>query len=607
MGTSQYKKIKNEMTTSIYENKIYKINGPTSIDAVNVIIKSLCKIKIKEKEKNIFGTGFFLKISDSNNYLIINHHIISQVTKKINIEIEIWNQKRLNLKLNKSKIKSFPEPKDIAMIEIKNNDEINEDIEFLNYDLNYKLGYSIYKNIDVLSIAHPLSENPSFESGKIVNINDFEFEHNIPTDSNSSGCPIILINNNPNLIQVIGIHKEKNSSKEFNCGTFIGEIFNNDVKSNNNYILAEIDIKDNDINKNIRIINSYEEYQRNNSPDNELDENEKNEEEIKKCQIRINNKSIPFNYFHKFETKGKYIIKYIFKIYLTKANYIFSLCDSIKSIDLSNFNLQIVSNMHCMFSQCKSLTDINLLNINTQKVTDMSWMFWGCKSLTNLDLSSLDTQNVTSMLGMFSYCESLTKLDLSKLNTQNVIYMWNLFEGCKSLKEIDISNFNTQKVTNLGRMFFGCESLINIDLSSLNTQNVTDTSHLFSGCKSLTNIDLSNFYTKNITNMRSMFYGCEKIKNIDLTTFNTKNVIDMNHMFYNCKSLDEIDLSHFNTENVTNMNGMFEKCESLKKVDITNFNFQNVDDMDNMFEGCKLLELENIIVKDKSVFESVSN
>ena len=78
-------------------------------------------------------------------------------------------------------------------------------------------------------------------------------------------------------------------------------------------------------------------------------------------------------------------------------------------------------------------------------------------------------------------------------------------------------------------------------------------------------------------------------------------------MFYNCKSLDEIDLSHFNTENVTNMNGMFEKCESLKKVDITNFNFQNVDDMDNMFEGCKLLELENIIVKDKSVFESVSN
>ena len=48
--------------------------------------------------------------------------------------------------------------------------------------------------------------------------------HKIPTEKGSSGCPIILLNNNYNLIQVIGIHKNGNYKKGINGGTFIGEI-----------------------------------------------------------------------------------------------------------------------------------------------------------------------------------------------------------------------------------------------------------------------------------------------------------------------------------------------------------------------------------------------
>ena len=604
MGTSNDKKSRNKITTSIHENKSYQVNTSMTIDLTNKIIKSLCKIKTKINEKNIVGTGFFMKISDFKRYMITNFHIICQESKKIKIEIETWNQKKIVLKLNKSITKYFPEPKDIVMIELRNNDERFDNIEFLNYDLNYKLGYNIYKNVDVVSIAHPLEDNSSFEIGKIVNINNYEFFHNIPTDNNSSGCPIILLNNNPNLIQVIGIHKELDSiSKELHCGTFIGEIFNYDLNKNNNCIIAEIDINDDDINKDIRIINSYEEYQRNICPDKEMDETEKNEQEIKECEIRINDKVIPFNYFYKFYKKGKYIIKYLFSIYMTKTNYMFSLCDYFTNLDLSNFNSQIVTKMNCMFSQCKSLRNINLSNLNTEKVTDMSWMFWGCKSLTDIDLANLNTINVTSVLGMFSYCESLTKLDLSKLNTQNVTYMWNMFEGCKSLSDINISNFDTRKVTNMGRLFCGCESLKTIDLSNFNMNNVKDVSHLFSGCKSLLNIDLSNFYTENITNMKSMFYGCESLTNIDLSTFNTQNVIDMSHMFYGCKSFKNLDLSNFNTEKVTTMNGMFENCESLEKLDITNFNIQDIEDIEDMFEKCDSLQTENIIIKDKTLFD----
>ena len=39
----------------------------------------------------------------------------------------------------------------------------------------------------------------------------------------------------------------------------------------------------------------------------------------------------------------------------------------------------------------------------------MSEMFSGCNSLTNLDLSNFNTQNVTNMSAMFSGCKSLKK------------------------------------------------------------------------------------------------------------------------------------------------------------------------------------------------------
>ena len=223
----------------------------------------------------------------------------------------------------------------------------------------------------------------------IINIFEYEFDHNIATDKGSSGCPIILLNNNINMIQVIGIHKEGDKKNKINGGTFIGEIFNNDLnkdlkkENNNNYITAEIYIKEEDINKNIRIINSYEEDRR--SENWEIEDEYKNEDEIKKCEIKINNEIIPFNYFYKFKSKGKYIIQYSFKNNINKTCCMFSDCSSLTNINLSNFNSNNVTNMRSMFYGCSSINSISLSNFNTNNVTNMSYMFDGCSSLTLLD------------------------------------------------------------------------------------------------------------------------------------------------------------------------------------------------------------------------------
>ena len=106
-------------------------------------------------------------------------------------------------------------------------------------------------------------------------------------------------------------------------------------EKNKNYILAEINIEEKDINKDIRIVNTFEECKRINGwKDEEDDYKYVNEKEIKEnCKIKINNKIIPFNYFYKFKKKGKHIIKYIFKNNLTNTNYMFFGCSSLSNIN----------------------------------------------------------------------------------------------------------------------------------------------------------------------------------------------------------------------------------------------------------------------------------
>ena len=47
-------------------------------------------------------------------------------------------------------------------------------------------------------------------------------------------------------------------------------------------------------------------------------------------------------------------------------------------------------------------------------------MFNGCESLTSLDLSNFNTSSVENMENMFNGCKSLTSLDLSNFNTSLV-------------------------------------------------------------------------------------------------------------------------------------------------------------------------------------------
>ena len=286
----------------------------------------------------------------------------------------------------------------------------------LNFQLKFKEQASIidkernemkvlvYKNEDYQLICPKCGEKIKFDTDKIddiiLSINNIKdtingskllIENIIKTSSmNSMNIQLKSVNLILNTLNE-DINKINEKLKNLlNENTIKENKFNKglNVDNINNYIIAEIVIKEEDINKNIRIINSYEESRR--TKNYEIKNEFKNEEEIKKCEISINDELIPFNYFHKFNTKGKYIIKYSFKNNIKSTFSMFNGCASLTKMDLSNFNTNNVTNMRCMFLGCPSLTKIDLSNFNTNNVTNMRCMFYGCESLTNIDLSNFN-------------------------------------------------------------------------------------------------------------------------------------------------------------------------------------------------------------------------
>jgi surface protein len=218
-----------------------------------------------------------------------------------------------------------------------------------------------------------------FNNTRITRINN-QINNQIKQNINE---PLKKNNNN----QIINNRRRisNNNLKEQKNENLINNINinNNSIKSNDNdnYIVAVIEITDKDVNRYIRIINSYEEFlKEKNDIEKEIKINFNNEKEIKdNCEIEIDKNIIPFSYFHNFDKQGKYEIKYKFRKAMTNLSCLFYGCKNLKLLNLSDLNTDKLNNMNAIFANCELLEIINLNNINTKNVTDMRCMFYAVK------------------------------------------------------------------------------------------------------------------------------------------------------------------------------------------------------------------------------------
>ena len=149
-----------------------------------------------------------------------------------------------------------------------------------------------------------------------------------------------------------------------------------------------------------------------------------------------------------------------------------------KALDLSTW-----------FSGFKSLKKIvGMQYLDTSEAQLMVEMFSECEALEELDLSNFNTDKVFNMLSMFYRMSSIKELDLSSFNTSNVEQMRYLFKHDKNLKTIYVTDaFSTERVGNSdNEMFYGCVNLVgaipyDADVTDKRLANYT-TGYFTKGC-----------------------------------------------------------------------------------------------------------------------------
>ena len=407
--------------------------------------ESMCKIRyhkiVNDNLTYVFGSGFFLVINirdiPFNKCLVTNNHVLNENYFKNNktIEIEYLNETKI-IQVDKRRIYTNKKL-DFTFIEINDNDNIKRFFQINQQILKYNI--DIFINKDIFILQYPQGEEISFSEGKIISKQDEDtFAHNCSTLKGSSGSPIILREDS----SVIGLHygsftqNENNKINAYNLSTSIlsiiknilkiiattskNQIFikqNNFINNNNinnmyiqnkgnNYFIAEYFVGEQNIYQNIKIINSYEQYKREN-PQVLFDKKKENEKDLMQfCKIEINGKTIPFSYYYQFKDKNVRI-KFIFIKNIRQMNYLFTGINNLIKVDLSNFDAQNVANIDYMFYQCNSLISINLSHCNAE--------------------------NIISMNNFLSECGSLKSIDLSNFNALNLIKMDNLFYNYKSV------------------------------------------------------------------------------------------------------------------------------------------------------------------------------
>ena len=273
------------MEDSTKEKEIVTSPEAVSFEGTENILNQMnnCVCRIYNNGK---GTGFFTKIPYKNkelSVLITNNHVIgiNDILNNKNITLYLNNDKIVkSIKLDNNRLRYTNEKLDIAIIEIKENeDNLNNkylelDDEIINYfndNKNESPTYmnNIYSNKSIYLINYPDDKDVFVSFGQPPKLNDTEeIMHKCVTKEGSSGSPILLMNNQ----KLIGIHYGTYKKYEDNKGILIiysiielnkikGKklIINKEGTLNNNGIDEEIFFNCNNKKdeKNIRKINSY--------------------------------------------------------------------------------------------------------------------------------------------------------------------------------------------------------------------------------------------------------------------------------------------------------------------------------------------------------------
>ena len=161
--------------------------------------------------------------------------------------------------------------------------------------------------------------------------------------------------------------------------------------------------------------------------------------------------------------KKENIAIYFPESYGELIDVIYDLCpditQSLYDLDLRTIDVSNVDSFCLLFSNRHFIKSIDISTWNTNNITDMSGMFAGCDNLEYIKFGkNWKTDNVSDMNGMFKHCENLEFLDVDDWNTSQLINANGMFENCKKLSVMGVEYWDTSRLEMSKNMFENCKT-----------------------------------------------------------------------------------------------------------------------------------------------------
>ncbi len=308
----------------------------------------------------------------------------------------------------------------------------------------------------------------------------------------------------------------------------------------------------------------------------------------------------------------------------------FRCCESLERVDgLGSKGGMALEDAAEMFSLCRSLKAVDLSNVDLSGLDSAGWMFSNCSSLEELDLSGLGSKGSQRryLSGMLSGCSSLERVDLSGLDTRGVRSMRDMFSGCTSLKYVRLGeNFSfsgagSERLCSLpapwedgatgiwrnteGQTFAPSEVPDGAGTYTAVFPELPDGWKAIGGCAWKID-DQGCLVIKPTNNVSgelaewSFDYGSNKASTpwreraTEITSVVFEDGViepaDAWGMFEGCSNLVSADLGRLTVSGASNLRSMFAGCSSLKTLVLPEGGVPQVDDLRYAFMGCSSLE-----------------
>jgi surface protein len=229
--------------------------------------------------------------------------------------------------------------------------------------------------------------------------------------------------------------------------------------------------------------------------------------------------------------------------------------------------------MAAMFYGCSNLTTLDVSNFNTNIVTSMDAMFFGCTNLTSIDLSSFNTSKVTNMNSMFNGCNRMTELNLMGWDISSVTDMNNILASCSGLTSVNMKNSNANSVNKIINQLptrtidsTGLLSIAGVDNAS-QVDEATANSKYWLISLDKTTVNNINIYEINIS---ELCIGPAEVKQVylgDILIYENKDVVNDKIVMFN-----------------ENINTLFILGDGILQYDKQNLSLTISDDMNIVYD-----------------------